>query len=793
MKKTILSALIALISFTGFAQGHFVVAFTGNGQDHMNLNVLTATLNGGNLAAGDEIAAFDGSNCCGKVVLTQPVIFSDPNSFVVIAASKKDDGLTNGYTVGNTILYKIWDASESKEVTVASEYFDPGTGLATTAPTYTANSSAFVKLTGTLNNPPVANAGADQTVNEGVAVTLDGSASSDADGNTLTYLWTAPAGIALNSATAANPTFTAPEVATDTQYTFSLVVNDGTVSSPASQVVITIKQVNKVPASNAGINQTVNEGAIVTLDGSASSDADGNALTYLWTAPAGITLNSATAAKPTFTAPEVATDTQYTFSLVVNDGLVSSLADQVVITIKQVNKVPASNAGINQTVNEGAIVTLDGSASSDFDGNALTYLWTAPAGIMLNSTTSDKPTFTAPQVSSDTQYTFSLVVNDGLVSSPASQVVITVKQVNSPPVANAGADQTVNEGVTVTLDGSASSDADGNALTYLWTAPLGITLSSTTSDKPTFTAPEVATDTQYTFSLVVNDGTVSSPASQVVITIKQVNKVPASNAGINQTVNEGAIVTLDGSASSDADGNALTYLWTAPAGITLNSATAAKPTFTAPEVATDTQYTFSLVVNDGLVSSLADQVVITIKQVNKVPASNAGINQTVNEGAIVTLDGSASSDFDGNALTYLWTAPAGIMLNSTTSDKPTFTAPQVSSDTQYTFSLVVNDGLVSSPASQVVITVKFVVGLNSVRDADVQIYPNPVIDQVSIKFDSEPMVGTLITIYDFSGKIILKSIAASKEMSLNLNSTPAGPYFIRIDRQTSKTYKVIKE
>lgn len=709
MKSLAYFILILLFSSHSFAQGHFVLAFSGNGQDHMNILIASATIGVENLQSGDEIATFDGSVCCGKIILTKPI--TDSNSFIILSASRNDAVGTepqNGYKVGNTISYKFWDSRKNLEISgISAEYPDPVTGLPITAPTYAPLETAIVKLSvaAASNQTPTANAGLNQLVNEGASVTLDGSASSDADSNPLTYSWTAPAGITLSSATVAQPTFTAPEVNTDTDYTFSLIVNDGTINSAADLVTITVKQVNKVPMANAGAGQSVNEGVVVTLDGTASTDSDpADVLTYLWTAPSGISLSSTRVSQPTFTAPEVTINTDYSFTLVVNDGKGNSTADQVIIQVKQVNKVPVANAGTDREVTEKQVFHLDGSLSFDFDNAILIYKWTAPAGITLNSATVAKPSFIAPDVAANTNYTFSLIVNDGIVDSPADQVVITVIP-NKAPVANAGPNQTVAQKQNVSLNGSASSDPENDPFTYHWMVPFGFTLINPNTANPSFEAPLVATDTDFSIKLKVNDGELDSPEDEVIIRVLQ-NHLPVANAGPDFSTDEGSNLSLNGSASTDPEGNTLTYKWTAPSEITLSSATAASPTFTAPEVAANTNFTFSLIVNDGTNDSQPDQVIVTISQVNKAPTANAGSDQSINEELLVTLDGTMSSDPDNDALAYTWTAPAGVILSSTSASKPTFTAPNVTINTDYSFKLTVTDGLIISTADFVVITVK---------------------------------------------------------------------------------------
>ena len=128
------------------------------------------------------------------------------------------------------------------------------------------------------------------------------------------------------------------------------------------------------------------------------------------------------------------------------------------------NTPPIADAGTNQTVSKSATVTLDASASSDADGDLLSYQWaitSRPDGSVaeLSNTEVMQPVFVADMSG---EYVLSLIVNDGTEYSFADTVTITSQ--NIPPIANAGEDQTVSKSATVTLDGSASSN--GDALTY---------------------------------------------------------------------------------------------------------------------------------------------------------------------------------------------------------------------------------------------------------------------------------------------------------------------------------------
>jgi len=102
---------------------------------------------------------------------------------------------------------------------------------------------------------------------------------------------------------------------------------------------------------------------------------------------------------------------------------------------------------------------------------------------------------------------------------------IAMLEEDHSPTAKAGPDQLAKAGTTVTLNGLASTDHEGHLLTYQWTAPEGIILSSDTVSNPTFMSPAVTTSTDYTFSLIVNNGTINSSSDHVVITVMPINPI----------------------------------------------------------------------------------------------------------------------------------------------------------------------------------------------------------------------------------------------------------------------------
>jgi len=699
------------------------------------------------------------------------------------------------------------------------------------------------------NEAPVAIAGKAVIVQVGTEVALDGGQSSDPEGLALTYSWglnevsptdpEATSAAAIVDPAAGQTTFT-PDVAG--VFVLRLVVNDGMLDSLPEDFVIyadpdpvdllpegescnadlecqsdfcfdSACAINQAPVAEAGDTQIVDVGTDVTVDGSGSNDPEGFAITHVWEltdAPAGsaAALNDASLVAPSFTADLVG---PYTLRLTVSDGDLSTT--DVVTIVAEVpsnkpdgddcadhtectsgycdpatqqcatNVSPAAVISSNAPVDAGTAVLLDGSSSSDPESASLTYAWlieSAPAG---SAAALDDDSGVAAQFTADLPgvYTVSLVVNDGFQNSPKVVEVIVANSTtglpngdpcagdvqcasgycdvtgsgdcatNAVPLATIAAPTTIELATGVALDGSGSADADGHALTFVWSldqAPVGsnATLTDATLANASFVPDVVGV---YLVSLVVSDGYDASQPAFTAITVTDPALLPDDDActddsecisgychpsnGICATnqvpvaliIGDAEVVadtaaSLDASGSSDPEGAALTYAWTLFDAPTGSAAAIADPMAALTSITPDVEgaYVIGLTVNDGYVDSVVVTHVLVATSVpdgggcaddsectsgfchlgacatNSPPTAVMAPIASVQVGNLAVLDGTGSNDAEGSALTYAWSilsAPAG---NTAAVADPTAPSTTLTPDAvgNYVIGLVVADG-----------------------------------------------------------------------------------------------------
>ena len=526
-----------------------------------------------------------------------------------------------------------------------------------------------------ISPPPNSEIGPDLFVKHGTQVTLDGSASEGLEdiwmtsgiGEPLTYQWSITA-----QPNGTNPTFSAngvvnpnltvefnpddalPNHPAISRYQVRLHTIDDTqkVSDPTNaNIYVTAPEGYAYPMPAAGPEQHVLTGTTVSLDGSASYDVDARPLSYDWhfySRPSGsrASLANANTATPTFMAD---VEGVYVAQLVVNNGALSSVrghrhlgdlqsvnvdyagVDRVVIYAYDELGLPVPDAGPDRirTYTGTESIPLDGSGSYHTSNLLINYNWKlvhAPEG---SGASIDTPFDTAPDSASllaDLEGTYVVGLNPYPFDILFDQTLITLTS-NNAPVADAGGDQTVSAGSLVLLDGSASSDPDGDPLQYSWSLvsapdPWGYvdgvwhdwpSLIDARSATPSFTP---LMNGSYVLRLTVSDAQFSSTPDEVIINVAggTSNTPPLANAGPDQpSATTGVEVILDGSGSSDAESDPLTYQWSfdsRPTGsaAVFSDTTIVNPRFT-PDI--DGDYVIRLVVNDGLADSVPDTVTVT--------------------------------------------------------------------------------------------------------------------------------------------------------------------------------------
>ena len=394
----------------------------------------------------------------------------------------------------------------------------------------------------TTNNPPTANAGADQTANDDDAtgseqVTLNGAGSSDSDGSIVSYEWK-------EGTTVLGTTETITYDFSVGQHTVTLTVTDNEGATDTDTVVVTVNA-NQAPTANAGADQIVsdvgdgNGSEPVTLNGS-GSDPDGTIVSYEWKEGA-LVLGTTATITYDFSVGS------HTVTLTVTDNGGATGTDTVIITVVD-NLAPSANAGPDQTASDAdgtgsETVTLDGLGSNDPDGSIVNYEWIEGTTLLGNTAIITKDFAVGT-------HTITLTVTDNGGKTDSDDVVITVNT-NQAPTADAGPDQTVtdsdgNGSESVTLNGS-GSDPDGTVVSYEWKE--GALVLGTTA---TITSDLSVGTHSLTFTVTDNGGATASDT--VVVTINEVSPGVSVSSITPDTVQSGGFVDVTISGSNFAAG-----------------------------------------------------------------------------------------------------------------------------------------------------------------------------------------------------------------------------------------------
>jgi len=476
----------------------------------------------------------------------------------------------------------------------------------------------------TVNQPPVADAGADQLVTAS-EVRFSGANSQDADGAVTRYDWNFGDGA---SGSGVSP---AHVYAKPGSYTVRLTVTDnsGTRNNQASDEAVIV--VNEKPLADAGPDQIAATGQEVRFDGAGSRDPDGEIAEYHWDFGDGQSATGKTAVHR-YSQPG-----KMTARLKVRDATGQEAAADFDEAVIAVNGRPAARAGHDWIIAPGTAVLFDGSASSDPDPDSLSFQWQFSDGQGAAAAARTTRTFTAPG-----NYSAILTVNDGSSAANAVDRDTVAIRVNSAPIANAGKNIHSCDR-TLLFDGSASVDPDGDPLSYSWdfgdgSAPAG----------GVHIPHDFARGGTYPVMLTVDDGLGLKNSRHTSSITVRIDEPPVADAGPNETYCSGEVIIFNASASKDPENGLLKYEWDFGDG---SKAEGLNPTRIYKK---DGTYLVTLTVKDD--SGLPCNTSIATKAIRIIesPVAMAGADQEVCTNTQVAFDGTASRDFDGVVNSYFW-------------------------------------------------------------------------------------------------------------------------------------------
>jgi PKD repeat protein len=479
------------------------------------------------------------------------------------------------------------------------------------------------------NQPPTADAGEPVSGTTGLAVTFDGSGSSDPDGNIVSYDWNFGDG---NVGTGETTDHTYVDA---NNYTVTLTVtdDDGDTSAEAFTTA-DIDSDNQSPVADANGPYPGKVNVPVEFDGSASADPDGKIVKYDWDFGDG---NEILNGEPTETHAYTDTGPFDVVLTVWDDDGASAKAPTKAIIGDGVNLSPVADPGGPYRGDEGVLITFDGSGSSDPDGNIVQYDWSFGDGnVGTGETTSH--TYADADI-----YTVTLTVTDDGDKANTETTVAAIGMGNQLPTADAGGPYPGAVNQPVRFDATGSDDADGVLVSAEWDFGDNSTGSGLNPDH-TYTVPG-----PYTATLTVKDdeGGVDTDSAQVIVG-DGLQLLPTADANGPYPGVAGAPVTFDGSNSSDPDGNIAAWDWVFGDGMTGNG-----PTLDHTYLASSL-YNVILEVTDDDGLPASDGTLAFIGALSVPPTADANGPYQGSVGDDVTFDGTASDDPDGTIEQYDW-------------------------------------------------------------------------------------------------------------------------------------------
>lgn len=558
---------------------------------------------------------------------------------------------------------------------------------------------------------PISYAGRSQAVALSAAVTLDGTKSQDRRGKGLAYAWRQdpddPVKVTLTGPATAMPTFNAP--ATDTVLHFGLTVDDGSLRGSEDWVTVRAGAGSITP--DAGRDQFVPRMATVHLSALASISASGVLDGPVqWTKVSGpdVELSDPASLFPAFQAPKQTADLLFRLTA-------GGATDEVWVHVRptETNLAPLTLTTGAQAAASG-IVTLNAGPSGDPNfGDVLRFVWaqTQGAGLPLSATEVAAPTVDLPAGNEIRRY--GVQTFDGLAYGAPDSVVVRNNPYSGEPVAYAGADVTlITPNQTVFLNGSGSYRTAGTGpLTYRWRQVSSkdwydiaarIPSFNPAASNPTFnvltSVSSLTPRRTITLELVVNDGVLDSAPDYVTVTFNNLPLNGKPEVIATATPNNpiaGGTVNLTAT-PSDGDNDPVTVRWqqTSPAPFVtfIGGSTSYTPSFVAPASGT---LTFKVTPNDGFEDGVPATVSVTV---DAAPTARLSVSPpNGGAGTQITIDGTASSDPTGQALTFKLTQVSGAAVALT----PSPTIPgiwQATPANAASWQLVVNDGRQDSAA-----------------------------------------------------------------------------------------------